>query len=67
MSNFTKIESNENGITWYEVNGTDTGTNETFENEIVGVTDDNVILDCDGSPSTEGDSHTVAVRNILDI
>jgi hypothetical protein len=65
MTTSKKLISTENGVTWYEISGTDYGTNYTFENETVGVTYDNRILDCDGLPSTEGDGFTVAVRNVL--
>lgn len=62
-----KIDTNDNGVSWYELNGTDYGTTVEFECETVGVTDDNRILDCDGIPCTEGDRNTIAVRNTLKI
>ena len=59
--------TNENGVTWYELSGDDQGTGCSFTNDIVGVTDDNRVLDCDGIPCTEGDSYTIAVRSSLGI
>ena len=53
-------------VTWYEVSGTDFGTNWEFDGiEEVGVTLDGRILDCDGCPCTPGDNYEVAVRNAL--
>lgn len=65
MSNVTKIETNENGVTWYEITGECNGFE--FNNESVGVTSDNRILDCDGCPVTEGDHLEVAIRSMLSI
>ena len=65
MTTTVKCIDNSNGITWYEVSGTDYGTDYEFEgSESFGVTDDQV-LDCDGCPLTEGDSITIAVRNAI--
>ena len=59
------IETNENGVKWVELNGLDFGTNYQLK-DVYGVTEDDRILDCDGSPLTEGDLQTVAVRNALE-
>ena len=54
---------NKEEITWYLLNGTDTGTNYEFENATYGITDDGYVLDADGGQLTEGDYQTIAVRN----
>ncbi len=61
------LETSENGVKWYELDGADYGTSVEFNSEIVGVTEDDRILDCDGIPYTEGDYQTIAIRNALDI
>lgn len=66
-TSFKALETSDNGINWYELNGVDYGTNVEFESEVIGVTEDNKILDCDGIPCTEGDHYTIAVRNTLNI
>jgi hypothetical protein len=61
------IETNENGVKWVEVSGTDYGTNWEFEGaEVFGITEDDRILDCDGCPLTEGDHLEIAVRNAIE-
>lgn len=67
MNTVKTIETNENGVTWYEINGVDFGTGFEFENETVGVTDCGRILDCDGCPVTAGDGLEVAIRNMLNL
>ncbi len=64
---FEKIETNENGVNWYQIEGTDYGTGVCFETEVFGVTNEGRILDCDGAPLTEGDTIEIAVRNALSI
>jgi len=59
------IETNENGVKWIELTGTDNGTDVEFEKEVFGITTDNRIIDCDGIPCTEGDNVTIAVRNSI--
>ncbi len=67
MANSKYLETNENGVQWYEVSGTDSGTGWEFNGvEIVGLTDDNRILDCDGCPVTPGDLYEIAIRNTLE-
>ena len=56
---------NKEEITWYLLNGTDTGTNYEFENVIYGITDDGDVLDEDGGKLTAGDYQTIAVRNAI--
>ena len=65
MANVTVKEIENDGRRWVELNGTDYGTDYEFENSVYGVTDNNEILDCDGSALTEGDFETIAVRNAL--
>jgi len=65
MRNVTVKELNNDGRRWVELDGTDYGTNYEFDNTTYGITDDDVILDCDGAPLTEGDFETIAVRNSL--
>ena len=50
---------------WVELTGTDFGTKYEFNNDVYGITNDDVILDCDGSGLTDGDYETIAVRNSL--
>jgi len=52
---------------WVQLSGIDYGTKCEFENDIFGITPDNVILDCDGLPLTEGDHITIAVRNNAEV
>ena len=53
-------------ISWYEISGTDFGTG--FElNSFYGITADNKILDENGSPLTDGDTETIAVKKSLGI
>ena len=59
------ITTDNDGVKWVSLNGTDYGTGIFFEDEIFGITDDNRILDCDGCPLTAGDSIEIAVRNSL--
>ncbi len=54
------------GVQWYEVDGYHDGMGVDFENDTIGVTEDDVILDCDGCPKTESDYSTVAIRDLLD-
>lgn len=64
---FKLISENDNGVTWYEISGTDYGTAVEFENEVIGITDEKIprVLDCDGCPVTVGDRFDIAVKNIL--
>ena len=67
MATVTKKIENSDGITWFEIDGTDIGTDWEFNNEIVGVTDCGKILDCDGCPCTVGDRLHTAITNALNI
>ena len=52
---------------WFEVDGHDNGTGMSFENQVFGIAEsgnDNTVVDCDGSPCTEGDAATIAVRKV---
>lgn len=65
MTNIKNL-GGDNGVTWFEISGTDRGTDWEFEGvETYGVTDDDRILDCDGCPIKETDRLTIAVRNSL--
>ena len=64
MATATKIDND--GRQWFELNGVDYGTGYEFDGSDYGLTDDNVILDADGSPLTEGDVETIAVRNTIE-
>ena len=61
MTKATKITENENGVTWYEVNGTEWG----FDKEVFGMTDDGRLLDCDGCPMTNGDRQEICAREAI--
>jgi len=65
MATATKTEND--GRQWYVISGIDFGTNYEFNNSIYVVTDDNVILNEDGYPLTNGDRETIAVRNSIGI
>jgi hypothetical protein len=66
MDKVTVTELENDGRRWVELNGVDWGTGHEFDREVVGVTPDGTLLDCDGMPSlTEGDLKTVAVRKAL--
>jgi len=65
MATAKLIESD--GRDWYELSGTDFGTNYEFEGAIYGVTENDQILNVDGFPLTEGDFETIAVRNSIGI
>ena len=65
MNTESKILEKEENVTWYLLNGTDTGTNYEFENATYGITDDGDVLDADGGKLTEGDYQTIAVRNAI--
>lgn len=67
MATVTKKIENSDGITWFEIDGTDIGTAWEFNNDIVGVTDCGLILDCDGCPCTVGDLFHIAVTNAFNI
>ena len=60
------IESNEDGVKWVEISGTDYGTGWEFQGaEVFGITKDDKILDCEGCPLTKDDMQEVAVRNAV--
>jgi len=60
-----KIEKLENdGREWYQITGFDNGTQLELDG-IYGFTDDNVILNENGCPLTDGDWETIAVRNAI--
>jgi len=65
MARATKTENY--GRQWYVIDGIDYGTAWEFDNDVYGVTDDDVILDVDGRPLTESDYETIAVRNAIGI
>jgi len=67
MTTIKTIEINDSNIEWFEISGTDYGTDFDFDDvEIFGITKDNRILDCDGCPLTHGDRLEQAVRNSLE-
>ena len=53
------------GRSWFELNGTDNGTGHEFNSETYGVTKDGEILDADGVPLNEDDWECIAVLNAL--
>jgi hypothetical protein len=53
------------GRDWYRISGVDYGTGREFNGELYGLTRDGAIIDADGSPLTEGDGETIAVRNAI--
>ena len=55
----------DNGVKWFELSGTDNGTDREFNKDIYGLTLDDTILDYEGYPLTEGDRETWAVRNSI--
>ena len=59
------LETNENGVKWIELTGTDYGTGIEFNKEVFGITADDRIIDCDGIPCTECDNTTQSVRNSI--
>jgi len=65
MNTESIIVVKEENVTWYLLDGTDTGTNYEFENVIYGITDDGDVLDEDGGKLTAGDYQTIAVRNAI--
>ena len=60
-----KLDTNENGVTWYELNGFDSACDYDFENETFGITKDGRVLDCDGCPCTAGDWLEIAVNRAI--
>lgn len=61
----SNIETNENGVKFVELTGTDYGTGIEFNKDVFGITTDDQIIDCDGISCTEGDNVTIAVRNSI--
>jgi len=65
MTAINKIDS-DNGVTWFDINGIDSGTGWEFDGaETFGLTKDSRVLDCDGCPLTAGDLQEIAVKNAL--
>lgn len=58
------IDTNENGVTWYEVTGNIHGFD--FNCESMGMTIDDRVLDCDGCPVTPGDHLEIAMRAAME-
>ena len=63
---------------WFNVDGLDQGTGVEFDGEEYGIAEqwsdddddddgENVRVACDGSPQTEGDRKTIALRNTIEI
>jgi len=52
----------DNGTRWIELSGTDSGTGIEFNGDVFGI-DGRRVLDCDGSPLTDGDYEAIAVKN----
>ena len=52
----------DNGTRWIELSGTDSGTGIEFNGDVFGI-DGRRVLDCDGSPLTDGDYEATAVKN----
>lgn len=66
MTTLTNKTQSDNGVTWFDIKGTDCGTGWSFDGvESFGITEDNRVLDCDGCPLTEGDLQEIAVKNAL--
>jgi len=65
MSVLAEKMSLEDGTQWYKLNGTDFGTGYEFDNDVYGITEDNVVVDCDNCPITEGDFQEIAIRNTI--
>lgn len=70
---FLSVDQNwqdETTIYWFRLDGTDYGTKIEFDGETFGIAEsggDDRILDEDGSPLTEGDHQTIAVRNTAEV
>ena len=62
MTSATKINTSENGVTWFTING----TAHEFDNEVVGLTEGGRILDCDGCPVEPGDNFEIYAREAID-
>jgi hypothetical protein len=61
---------NETTTTWFRLNGEDFKTGVLFDNEIVGVVQNNgetTIVNADNIPLTDGDRIVIAVRNTINI
>lgn len=52
-------------IKWFEFNGTDFGTDHTFENSVFGVCSDGDIVDDEGTPMLDDSYQSIAVKNSL--
>jgi len=52
----------ENGVRWVSLSGIDSGTGIEFDGDVFGI-DGRRVLDCDGSPLTDGDHEVIAVKN----
>lgn len=59
------IETNENGVKWFKLNGFHSGTEINFVDEVVGLTEDGRALDCDGAPVTPGDYYEIAIMSAI--
>ena len=70
IATYTSKDQNwqdETTIYWFEISGDDTGTGASFDAQVFGIAEsggDDTVVDCDGSPCTEGDAVTIAVRNV---
>lgn len=56
-------------IYWFELSGTDYGTDRHFDGDVYGVCeegDESFVVDCDNCPMTPGDGITIAVEKALD-
>ena len=65
-----QIWTDETTIYWFNLDGTDFGTEYVFDNDRYGIAetgDVSTVLDEDGSPLTDGDIETIAVRNSIKI
>lgn len=59
-------DNNGNVRKWYEITGTDVGTNCEFNHQQFALTADGTILDSNGCPMTESDHETIAVRRAIE-
>ena len=70
IATYTSKDQNwqdETTIYWFEISGVDIGTGASLDAQVFGIAEsggDDTVVDCDGSPCTEGDAVTIAVRKV---
>jgi hypothetical protein len=55
---------------WFELSGTDYGTNLDFDGDVFGIVEscgEYSVVDCDGCPVTPGDGIDIAIRNTASV